>query len=386
MRKFVALIILTACLICEATALSHYPFPCNAKYAFGIKPNIPRETLNHNTQTAFEDWRSRYLTNQGCPPSIWRVHRYTAYDFDTVSEGIGWGMLILVLMENDQNQTQKYFDGLWGYHQSYLNKYGLMSWWIDKNGQVKDQESATEADENIAMALLYADKQWGSAGKINYRAEAENLIRRILSFEVEENTCVIKLGCEWGGSAITDPTYFDPAFYAVWSNFDARWSKVKQRGFALFDIFYAKYATGLFPDWCNANGAATQLSYNYTYDACQVPMKIGLNYLWWGEGDKHLVKLMDWIIQKTGGDPAAIVDGYALDGKTVGKYHNAAFVAPLCVAAMTSKDYQSYLDKLYTHLAAMETGGNWGYYQDTLRLMSLLIVSGNMPNYWMQGF
>lgn len=322
-----------------------------------------------------------YLTREGCPEGAYRIHRYLAYDFDTVSEGIGYGMLVMALMENDNNLTQKYFDGLWDYYQYYLNNNGLMSWKIDREGKVIGDGSAADGDEAAAMALLYAHKQWGSNGRINYFEEAKTLASKIMSFEVTKKDFVIKPGSEWGGYNITNPSYFDPAYYRIWQRFDHDWTKVLNRCDNIYKHFYETYETGLFPDWCVANGSTAYLSYNYSYDACRVPLKIGLDYLWNGKGDEHLNKLTKWIIKKTEADPAAIVDGYKLDGTAIGKYNNAAFIGPFCVAAMAGES-QEWLDKSLSHLVGLETGGRFGYYNDTLRLLSLLIVSGNMPNLW----
>jgi endo-1,4-beta-D-glucanase Y len=359
----------------------NYPFPQSINYQFGIKPSVPQEQMNNAVQRAYEDWLNRYVATEGAPKGTYRVHLYTAYDFETVSEGIGWGMLITVLMENHKNQTKKYFDGFWNYYKHYLNKAGLMSWRIDKNGKIMSEESATEADENAAIALFFADKQWGSKGKINYLLEAKDLIAKILEHEVEEKTYVLKPGVWWGGSAATNPAYFNPAYYRIWRKFNKDWLKVLNKSLAIYDIFYNKYSTGLMPDWTTADGTAVEnLVYDYTYDACQIPLKIGMDYLWNGKGSKYLDKISNWIIEKTDAKPETILDGYKLDGTAIGKYHNAPFVGSFCVAAMVSKKHQTWLDKTCEHLINMETGGEWGYYSDTLRLISLMIVSGNFPN------
>ena len=38
---------------------------------------------------------------------------------------------------------------------------GLMHWHIDGNGGTVGQGAATDADEDMAFALIMADKQWG---------------------------------------------------------------------------------------------------------------------------------------------------------------------------------------------------------------------------------
>jgi len=384
MRKVANIIIFVLFWLTAAHAAPNYPFPQNWQYKYGTRPALSPEVMAADTQTAYLDWSARYVTTEGCAQGAYRVHRYTAYDFDTISAGIGWGMLIAVLLDNGQNQSQKYFDGFWQYYQGHLNDSGLMAWKIDRAGNILDQESATEADENVAMALLFANKQWGSAGQINYLKAGKELITRIFSYEVKvsDEDYVVKPGVNWGGKDIINPAYFDPAFYRIWKNYDKRWLNVTDRAYKLYEIFYYRYKTGLYPDWCVPEGSTSYLSYNFTYDASQVPLNIGLDHLWHGKGKKYLIRLNNWISEKTGERPDLILDGYKLNGTPIGKYNNAAFVGPLAVAAMVAPKYQSWLDALYQHLVLMETGGNWGYYPDTIRLVSLLILSGNMPNLW----
>jgi endo-1,4-beta-D-glucanase Y len=61
--------------------------------------------------------------------------------------------MILAVYMNDQ----PLFDDLWRYEQQFLDNNGLMNWDIDPNGNVTGQNAATDADEDLAWALLQAD-------------------------------------------------------------------------------------------------------------------------------------------------------------------------------------------------------------------------------------
>ena len=76
---------------------------------------------------------------------------------DTVSEGMGYGMLAAVYM-NDQTT----FDGLWAFTKANLDANGLMNWHLNADGAIAagGAGSATDADEDIAFALLMASDQW----------------------------------------------------------------------------------------------------------------------------------------------------------------------------------------------------------------------------------
>lgn len=365
-----------------ARTMPKVPFPQVVKYRYGISPQVQDETMLLNVLSAYEGWLQNYVAEEGGPNKEYRVHRGSLYDYDTVSEGIGWGMLISVLMENRKNPTKKYFDGFWMYYKRNMNGTGLMSWKISRTGEVLEKDSATDADQNVAMALLFADRQWGSRGEIDYLAAAKKIIENIMKHEVEPLSYVLKPAAGWGGSGATNPSYYSPAYYKTWAKFDDHWQKVSENADQLYSLFADRYATGLYPDWCTATGDETRLSYDYTYNACLTPLKIGLDYLWNGEGDLYLKRLSNWIMDKTDNHPEAIADGYSVDGGPIGKYSNAAFVGPLCVAAMVAEEYQPWLNKTYAYLVQMNTGEKGGYYSDTVRLISLIIISGHMPNLW----
>ena len=105
------------------------------------------------------------------------VNMYTPA-MSTVSEGIAYGMLIAVYMGTKDDQML--FDDLWRYSQAHLNGNGLMHWGIAANGTtITGQGGATDADEDIAFALVMADKQWGSAGTLNYLNLAKTQITSV---------------------------------------------------------------------------------------------------------------------------------------------------------------------------------------------------------------
>jgi len=379
------ILLLALCLAyCAAghAAAGNLPFPEAKRPVFGLSPSVSAEVMDRVTDAAFLDWLGRYVTTEGCPAGAYRVHRYLAYDYDTVSEGIGWGMLITAIMDNDAHPTKSYFDGLWRYYRANLNNYGLMKWKISRAGIADDIESASDADQNVALALFYAHKQWQDA---DYLRAAKALLKKIMAYEVATNKrkeFILKPGTKWGGFGITNLSYYNPAYYRSWESYDRRFGQLLRRAEMLYGYFSAHYDTGLYPDWCTSKGGSTYLSYNYTYDATHIPLKLGLDFRWNGEHSRELKKLTAWAVKATQGRPELIVDGYRLDGTPTGNYNNAPFVGPLAVAALAASNQQAWLDKCYAQLVGLGTGGRFGYFNDTLRLISLIIISGNWPDLW----
>lgn len=157
-----------------------FPFPQHRAYAPDtIRPNHLSQTEQDDDVRTFYDYgKERYLKAAGTTPGGDPLYRIafgsSAPDVNvTVSEGQGYGMIIVALMAGHDAQAQTYFDDLRRFARA--NPSGvdsrLMTWRvpIDGNGNT----SAFNGDAAIAYALLLADKQWGSSGLINYKAEAE---------------------------------------------------------------------------------------------------------------------------------------------------------------------------------------------------------------------
>src|ERR1017187_6520982 len=76
----------------------NYPFPQNFTYPYGIK------ATNGSTATLtslYASWKSSYVTSNGCPntSTMFRIQRNTD-GYDTVSEGMGYGMLLTVYFDD----------------------------------------------------------------------------------------------------------------------------------------------------------------------------------------------------------------------------------------------------------------------------------------------
>lgn len=368
-----------------------WPFPRNATYPFGLKPNhLSQEDLNREVQRYFSLWREGFLSSEGTPPKAWRIRRDAEYRYDTVSEGIGYGMLILVLMENPTNDTRRQFDGLWRYHQRHRNPRGLMHWRIDRTGRVLGENSATDAEEDIAMALLMAHKQWGSTGDVPYLEEARGLIDRIMLHEVDrEGGYILKPGDVWGGAEITNPSFFAPAYWRLFlaATGDRRWAKVLDANYDVVARILSRSSTGLSPDWCDADGrpARGRFSHAYRYDAVRVPWRIGLDLLWNGpntapSGNRLVHQLTRWISETTGASAARIVDGYTLSGRPIGKWNDPTFIGSFAISAQASGT-QGWLNHTYDRLLEqLEDPGHQRYYQMSLGVLYLITLSGNWPN------
>ena len=133
---------------------------------------------------AYAKWKTDIVTSDGAGGFL-RVRRpnsASAVVNSTVSEGIAYGMLLAVYA-NDQPT----FDKLWQYSQAHLDGNGLMNWYIGPAGETLGTGAATDADEDMAFALIVADARWGGRGSLttNYIDLAKTQIGNIWQYEVD---------------------------------------------------------------------------------------------------------------------------------------------------------------------------------------------------------
>jgi endo-1,4-beta-D-glucanase Y len=315
-------------------------------------------------------WKRDYVvsTEEG----LRRVVRVESEN-DTVSEGIAYGMLLAAYLKD-----QSLLDDLWGYAQLYLDDRGLMHWRIHADGTIWEFNAATDADQDMAIALLVAHRNFGQE---SYQRAAQTLIQNIWNFEVEHSTNVLKPGDVWGGSEVTNPSYFAPAYYRVFANVTGNpgWILVADRSYQILaEINKLNQQTGLVPDWATANGTKAEdedLAYYYGFDACRMPWRLAHDVLWFGDhrARDHLYLLNAfWALV----GPDNISDGYSLTGTQPGPNLNTAtFTTMAASGAVVADDY---------FRAAMWRAGreawNDNYYSRTLHVLGLLTASGRMVN------
>lgn len=378
---------------------ANFPFPQNR---FGANCIRPTHYSNDDVQRAYCQWKNDTVTTDGvggCSGSgCYRVKRPnepgTLEKNSTVSEGIAYGMLIAVYM-NDQ----KLFDGLWTYEQQYLDEHGLMHWYIKADGSGPANGGtggATDADEDMAFALIMADKQWGGQGalKKTYLDFAKAMVGSIWGSEIVDSKGV-KPGT-WGDWSTLNISYFAPSWYKTFAAIDPghAWNDVITTSYDVIDntlnAANGNQSNGLVPAWvacgttsCSPNPNAWgdkpgQSPTTYQYDSCRTPFRIGLDYCW--NANPRAKAYVGKTSSFFGGIGAnKIVDGYKTDGtpapSTSGK--SAAFIGPAAVGAMSASTYQSFVDDAYASVATLQdlTGGT--YYEDSWTVLSLLAMTGN---------
>jgi endoglucanase len=384
------------------------PFPQHVAYAAGtIKPSNYSQTQLDNISRAFYDqWKTVYLKDD-CGVNQYYVwfDEESSNNSICVSEGQGYGMMITAYMAGYDPDAKAYFDGLYRYYKAHpsINNNNLMAW-NQVIGCIDDPDggnnSATDGDLDIAFALLLADKQWGSNGSINYLNEAISIIDAIKLHEINQNHWTPLLG-DWvmpGNSEFNDsrtsdfiPDHFRAFYHTTGEN---NWEASVNKCYTLINDIQSNFSpvTGLLPDFIvNINSAPEpaepyylegEFDGDYYYNACRAPLRITIDYLTSGDirGKNAVQKINSWIRLKTGNNPSAIQAGYYLGGTDIpgSNYESAAFVGPLAVSAMADASNQTWLNQTNDFLLTHQLQ-DFEYYDNTLHLISLLVLSGN---YW----
>jgi len=240
------------------------------------------------------------------------VHRPKSNEpHDAVSEGVAYGMF-LALYCNDQEYFNKIWNAgekiLWNSEGSYGNSGNYYDWRATRAGarHPKDSGPASDADQDIALLLIFADRLvekqiWTSYTSVKgatYKARARDILQTIRTSMIENNYL---LPGQWGNSSnpygggdTKNPGYFAPAFYRIFAEFDSEnktaWEALVNGSYELI----AKspgYARGLLPDWCKMDGSSTGgAGYNAYFDgdalyrdAIRVYWRLAADWLWYKE-------------------------------------------------------------------------------------------------------
>ena len=339
---------------------------------------LPTNINTNDVISAYTTWKSSFT--ESCGDDRIRVK------FDepnqTVSEGIGYGMLIAAYIGD-----QDLLDGLWNYYTDFLNENDVMNWKINGCSSVANdgRNGATDAELDAAMALIIASHRWGNTGIINYDTAASNLITTIKDHEIESGTNVLKPGDAWGGTNTTNISYYAPGYYRAYEAHtnDTSWQNVASKSYEIINanLNYTGAAYNLVSDWCKADGTfANEVDWafaqgkKYNYDAARTPWRIVMDYLWSGNSDalSYSNKCIAFINAQNGLDN--IRPGYNLDGSAFEfGYYDVTFTGAYATAAMASND-QNFVNTAYSKVVDMPTDA---YFGSTLRVLYLLTLSGN---------
>jgi len=394
----------------------NFPFPQHVTYAAGIKPsNVSQTSMDSTVSSFWSAYTSRYIKSAGGSPTRY----YIAYNLEgqgeagasTVSEAHGYGMVLCAYMGD-----KTHFDGMYWFYKDHpsQNNSWLMAWQQDTAfHNINGPDSATDGDMDIAYSLLIADKQWGSGGTINYKHEATNMINAIMQSDVNQSRWTLRLG-DWattgtsqGYAYATATRPSDFMFDHLRSYYDAtgdgRWTNVINQTYAVVNAIFNNNSpnTGLTCDFVVYNGTSYlpapanflegSTDGKYAYNSCRTPWRYATEYVVRGTTGilTEMRKMNTWIQSSSGGNADHVYPGYSLSGTALDtSYTDDSFTSPFAVCAMTDSSNQTWLNTLWTWIAARGINAGDGYFGNSITMQSVIVISGNWwkptyaaPNY-----
>lgn len=322
---------------------------------------------------------------------------------EAVSEGIGYGML-LALINNDQDNFNKIFEGannnLWK-----GSSYGCWSW---ANGGCVQGGAATDADLDIALALVFADKLqekglWNSYNKngVTYKSRAMEIIKSIKETMVSGD--LLLPGDSWGGDGFNNinPSYFSTAAMRVFNQYQTTYdyTAVINKCYTILEST-ANYNKGQAPDWCNSSGGQSGKYYGMSIEAIRVPWRIGLDAIWFNDSKaiQYCKNTKNTLTNYQSDEVFSQMREYKPDGSPDNddpdrQADNFERVAMWSTAVLGSKD-KTYTQGVLTEytdyqiassrttkgaFGGLDTDGNF-YYKQSLAMLGYATIFGLFPN------
>ena len=402
--RFSMLLLLASVL---AGAAPQYPFPQNKQYAYGQFFNPDLKKTETAIQQKFADWRKKWVTENveidGVKTAY--IKMLDSKILRISSRDIAFGMLLSVYMADATNDAQLLFNQFMNFYRCFANENKEPKTCKSQNfkimaGEVYEEDSAlvryagvsnSDADMDAALALLLADKQWGSEGTEKYATYAKSLLQDIYENDIETGEKMhIKAFSDY--DAAFNPSYSAFANFKIFAESGAAlkdaWNTLAKNTAAELALCQDS-TTGLVPLWCDYSThkpVKVQDFYSYEegpgfiFDALLVPWRMATAYYWYGDENAKKVndKLAKWLSSASYGHASYIKTYYKLDGSNsiYGK-KDVAEASGVGLAFSSTDKYDPYLETVYESLMNLNSKTAR---TETERILELLLLTGNMPD------
>ena len=325
----------------------------------------------------------------------------------TTSEGQSYTMLRAV-WESDKAT----FDKTWEFTKVQLQREDkLFSWkWGLKPdgtyGLLTDQggeNTASDADSDIALALVMATSRWQEQGYLDAAREIMPAIweEEVITAAGKPYLASNSLEKASKQDAVMNVSYFAPYAYRYFAKIDTRhdWNGLIDSSYDLINksidepIDKSKSA-GLPPDWISLNkdtGAisaiqdSATLTTNYGYDAMRTPWRLALDYKWnKDERAKSTLNKMSFL-KTQWQENGKLYSTYSHDGKTVKTDEVAeSYATALSYFTITNPEIATEVfDKKLKTLYDQNTNswaGEMTYYGDNWTWFSIALHDNKLDN------
>ena len=321
---------------------------------------------------------------------------------DSTSEGQAYAMLRSAWMNDRATFDQTYH---WAQQNLFDTHTGLFDylWGADQSGRYHalSTDNAADADEDIAFALLLADKQWPGAG---YAQKSQQVMDAIWNIDVVAwNGSFVLVAGDWArnfrGTLVFNPSYFAPYAYRAFAHAQPQhqWMAVVDSGYRLLTACSSanlseSSTSGLPPNWCAVGPAPSQVAGvtsmtggdEYGYDAFRVMWRVALDAKWNGDARASAYLQSQKFLRDQWHSHGHLASRYSHDGHPLSDEDIAAYGGDIGAFVTTdASDAKAVLTgKLIPSAHAATVGKLFGdprnYYQQNWAWFGFALVAGNL--------
>lgn len=390
------------------------PFPTYEAMAAGAirQTHLVSSSAETLLKSMYDTWVTNRLVTASFVTAGGYAVRFNDPTYLYVSEGMGYGMLILVLMAGYDANAQTYFDGLLktarakpalgNMSQGFANAVYLMDWKPLAGGTSWDPFSALDGDMDMALALIMAHRQWGSNGTYNYLQEARNTLLGIKDVHMATDGRTKSLA----NSSCSRTSDWMPNHWVTYGlvTGDSFWTNTcSAKAVALTRHMISAHSpvARILPDFIVSaetttpipspggfgNGDGNLDADKYFFNACRNPWRQGTQFIMTGDSTWRSICAdnVNFFYNKytaAGGGVVgvmtAIDTGYSLSGATMQTFSGQdtpSFIAPVMVGCMINSTYQNFLNDCWAwNSAHVQTQF---YFDGEIQMICMLVANGN---------
>jgi hypothetical protein len=331
----------------------------------------------------------------------------------TVSEGIGYGMLLAAL-----NDDWERFDKLWKYNKAFrIAGTALMKWEINNfKLTVPGEACATDADIDILASLIIAYKRTDNE---NYLNDAKAIGNSLYSDALSSGKLLLPAPTynTLGKGDIFNISYISLAAMKMLSAYDDRWNAVIDANINYMQMVQDK-GLGLFPDWSDLTGepkdpkantgmncqdrsgmvgrwttesscqdrvsGTSTVSSCFLYDkeGVRIPLRLAWYYHWFGDerAKDMLNKAYNFISNRTCSNQEYIRLRYGFNEEIESSNGDRIGWMSLCATGLVSADNSAWNEACnarFLESGVLGTSGNTNtYFSDGLYMLYLMLFNG----------
>ncbi len=276
---------------------------------------------------------------------------------------------------------------------------------------VLDPKTATDADEQIALALLFAAKQWQGP---EYQQQAASMLQAIWDQEtvvVGDRRLLVAGNWARGDSGpeinqpVLNPSYFAPYAYRIFAEADPQrnWMDLVDSSYDVLGQIRSNPdlggSAGVVPNWVQVDpetGALVRADVmgeqatQFSFDASRLPWQLTLDWLWFKD-DRAMQALQGVSLpERELASNGRLVAAYHLDGTPAADYEATSMYAGTLGGLLFADDqslvHKTFAAKILGSFKNENGVAYWGdpndYYSQNWAWFATALMDGSMSNLW----